>query len=57
MINSMGGGVVIASMYPAGRIFVKPIYCEYMVDGPVLVVAPEIVVWQKRSHNFPTPRN
>ena len=28
---------------------------ECMVDVPDFVVAPSIVVWQKRSQNFPTP--
>ena len=27
------------------------------VDVPVFMLAPEIVVWQKKTHNFPTPRN
>ena len=30
---------------------------ECMVNVPDFVVAPFIVVWQKRSHNFPTPRH
>ena len=28
-----------------------------MADVPVFVVAPEIVVWQKKSHQLSTPRN
>ena len=30
---------------------------QNMVDVPVFVVAPEIVVWQKRSHHLSTPRS
>ena len=30
---------------------------EDMADVLVFVVAPEIVVWQKRSHHLTTPRN
>ena len=29
----------------------------YMVDVPVFVVAPEIIVWQNKSHHLSTPRN
>ena len=42
MINSWGGGggMVVASMYPASRIVVKPINCEHtsiLVDNMLLL--------------------
>ena len=40
MINTWGGGMVVASMYPASRIDVKPINCEHtsiLVDNMLLL--------------------
>ena len=39
-INTGGGGMVVASMYPASRIDVKPINCEQtsiLVDNMLLL--------------------
>ena len=37
--------------------FQKQMTISIMVDVPVFMGAPEIIVWQKRSHHLSTPRN
>ena len=51
MINSMGGGMVVASVYPASKIVVKPINCEYtsiLVDNLLLLRTLRYVVCFKQ---------
>ena len=51
MINSRGGGgkggMVVASMYPASRIVVKPTDCEYMS-----ILVDNMPLLRTLSYNF-----